>query len=90
MHAAQALRGHQRVLHAARLVLRHRLDADEHYEQQHAEGVAVHLGGVVLAEDDFWRDKAGGAHHATAVRLLAQVQDHTKVDEFYDLQQLDS
>lgn len=85
MHAAEALWRHERVLHAAGLVLCHRLNSDKHHEEQNTQGVAVHLGGVVLSEDDLRGDKAGGAHHAAAVGLLAEVKDHSKVHELHDL-----
>ena len=86
MHAAEALGGHQRVLHAARLVLRHRLGSHKHDKEQHAHRVAVHLGGMVLPEDDLGRNKARRPHHASAMRLLAEIQDHAEVNEFHNLQ----
>lgn len=59
MHASKALRRHQSILHAASLVLRHRLGAHQHHKQQNSQTVAVHLAGVVLPKDDLWCDKAG-------------------------------
>jgi len=85
MHATEALGCHERVLHAPGLVLGHGFHADEHDKQEDAEGVAVHLRGVVLPEDDLRRNKAWRAHHAPAVGLLAEIQNHAKFHQLDDL-----